>query len=775
MKLLSFNIQNYRSVINSGWCNLAHDNITALIGQNESGKTSVLEALQSFYEGFIHEDVLRSDLSLPIVSCRFHLNKKTLTDILDKKHIPQELLPIIEGSKEFCLTRSWKVDRSSILFISTDEILNYYEKKEIEKASVEEKTQLEIDKLLEDADAIFKEMGIAESLKDETRTNLTAIRKMMEENRKKLKRSKKPDEKLVAEKDFEASQKEYQQAEENFTKKVNEYENLKLKTQELSEKVSVCNACIEAVKSVTEATSMLDSFEKKRKDLEHQYEITSSEKRQRSIYNKLQQVNSELKAIQNKYQSTVNEENFLKNVAFKVLNGAAYREAEIKARQELQQESELYTIFDMGELLIRLIPAFEFFEDFSSLLPNKIDLEDILNENINAEGYKAARNFLEISGLDANFFREKNHRILKQKIENLNSEITINFHDYWSQNVGKDSKICLNFELEHYDYTHPEKSGKPYLEFWIKDKHERLYPKQRSRGVRWFLSFYLELKAVAKYNQKARILLIDEPGLSLHARAQEDVLKVFEDLKSSMQIIYCTHSPHLIDLNKLYRILAVQRADELDDQSETIMLDASSLYSASTDTLSPVYSLMGIRINNQDFIKAQNNIIVEDTLAYYYLNAFSKLLNTSPLPSFIPSTGLTNIPLLANILLGWKVDFSILILGETRADEILKEISNSFFFARKGDMNRRIIKIIEFEYPEDVFSTLDFKKFVLQRREGITENNSDFIFEQGLSRTILASQFINYCEAKNVKITDFDTKTQQNIRTLLDKIIKAIT
>ena len=184
---------------------------------------------------------------------------------------------------------------------------------------------------------------------------------------------------------------------------------------------------------------------------------------------------------------------------------------------------------------------------------------------------------------------------------------------------------------------------------------------------------------------------------------------------------------------------------------------------------------MGIRINNQDFIKAQNNIIVEDTLAYYYLNAFSKLLNTSPLPSFIPSTGLTNIPLLANILLGWKVDFSILILGETRADEILKEISNSFFFARKGDMNRRIIKIIEFEYPEDVFSTLDFKKYVLQRREGITENNSDFIFEQGLSRTILASQFINYCEAKNVKITDFDTKTQQNIRTLLDKIIKAIT
>ncbi len=775
MKLLSFNIQNYRSVINSGWCNLAHDNITALIGQNESGKTSVLEAVQSFYEGVIHEDVLRSDLSLPIVSCQFQLEKKYLIDLFDKKHLPQELLGIFEKSQQFCLTRSWKVDRSSLLFISTDEILNYYEKKEIEKASVEEKTQSEIDKLLKDADSIFNEMGVTETIKDEARTNLAICRKKQEETRRKFKRAKKSDEKLVAEKEYEAAQKEYQLAEEDFTKKISEYENVKKKTQELSEKVSISKACIEAVQNVMDVTALLDSYNKRCKELEHQYEISSSEKGQKSAYSKLHQINNELAAIQKKHQNAIDEESFLKIIASKVLDGITYREAEIMAKQELQHESELYTIFEMGEILMKAVPVFEFFEDFSSLLPNKMDLEDILDENVHAEGYKAARNFLEIAGLDANFFREKNHRILKQKIENLNSEITINFHDYWSQNVGKDSKICLNFELEHYDYTHPEKSGKPYLEFWIKDKYERLYPKQRSRGVRWFLSFYLELKAVAKHNTKARVLLIDEPGLSLHARAQEDVLKVFEDLKSSMQIVYCTHSPHLIDLNKLYRILAVQRANELDDQSETIILDAGSLYSASTDTLSPVYSLMGVRINNQDFIKAQYNIIVEDTLTYYYLNAFSKLINSTPLPSFIPSTGLTNIPLLANILLGWKVDFCILMLGESRADEILSEISNSFFFARKEDMGRRIIKIVEYEYPEDVFSTLDFKKFVLQHREGITEHNSDFIFEQGLSRTILASQFINYCEAKNVKLSDFDNKTQENIRSIINKIIKAIT
>ncbi len=403
-------------------------------------------------------------------------------------------------------------------------------------------------------------------------------------------------------------------------------------------------------------------------------------------------------------------------------------------------------------------------------MPNKIDLEDILNENTNKEGYKAARNFLQIAGLNAEFFREKNHRILKQKIENLNGEITIDFQDFWSQKVGRNNKIRINFELEHYDYTQPEKSGKPYLEFWIKDTQERLYPKQRSRGVRWFLSFYLELKATAKKNSVPRIMLIDEPGLSLHARAQEDVLKVFEDLKDRMQIIYCTHSPHLIDINKLYRILPVQRANENDDRSETIILDTDSLYSASSDTLSPVYSLMGVKINNQNFIYPTNNIIVEDTVCFYYLNAIYRLSGENNIPSFIPATGITSIPVLSNIFFGWKVGFSVLLLGQSRSDAIREELSGALFYGSDAEMSKRFIKLDMFEYPEDIFSTLDFKKYVLQKRVGITEKNSDYIFENNLSRTILASQFLNYCETRSIALNDFDKDTLSNFNLLINRI-----
>ena len=48
MKIKSFRIKNYRSIEDSGICYLSGDNVTILAGKNESGKTSILEALEDF-------------------------------------------------------------------------------------------------------------------------------------------------------------------------------------------------------------------------------------------------------------------------------------------------------------------------------------------------------------------------------------------------------------------------------------------------------------------------------------------------------------------------------------------------------------------------------------------------------------------------------------------------------------------------------------------------------------------------------------------------------
>jgi len=146
MKLLSFNIQNYRSIINSGWTYLAHDNITALIGQNESGKTSVLEALRSFYEDKITDDVLRSDLTFPTVSCSFDIGDKNIFDLLNPRLLPDQLKKIVENKKEITLSRAWNESRTSRIKIIDQDVLGYYETQEKEKNELERRVQQEIDK-----------------------------------------------------------------------------------------------------------------------------------------------------------------------------------------------------------------------------------------------------------------------------------------------------------------------------------------------------------------------------------------------------------------------------------------------------------------------------------------------------------------------------------------------------------------------------------------------------------------------------------------------------
>lgn len=378
-----------------------------------------------------------------------------------------------------------------------------------------------------------------------------------------------------------------------------------------------------------------------------------------------------------------------------------------------------------------------------------------------------------LARLDYSFFQQPSSRILKQKIENLNQSLTQNFHDFWQQSIGRNNKIHIQFELEHYNASYGSKAGKPYLEFWIKDEGERLYPKQRSRGVRWFLSFYMELKASANLKDRQLVLLVDEPGVSLHARAQEDVLKVFEDIKEKIQVIYTTHSPHLVEINKLHRVLAIQR-DDLDSlRSTTRILDPLRLSFASINTLSPLQSIMGNPMAGDGFSSRKVNLIINNTGSFYLLNAIMILMGFKGKVSVIPSTGVSTIPLLCNIMMGWGIDFAVLLfdnIEEKKLEGILKET------VFKTDSNSRelIIRMPESYFnAEDLLSTLDFKNHILESREGITVPNSLYVTEKELPRNFILSRFLTGVKAGKVGIDDFDEETNENFRMVID-ILKSL-
>jgi len=587
MKLQAFQVKNFRSIKDTGWQNFSLDSVTGLIGQNEAGKTAILEALHSFPTAEISEDVVRSDGTLPEVSLSFQTSWSEVKELFEDRSFPKGLKKVIDAKKRVNLKRSWTdVDSDGSLSLEEEEL-----------SSLFESTSEEADE------------------------------------------------------------------EQDSTSKDNEKE-----------------------------------------------EDTNS----------------------------VSEEEFVD------------------------------AFFDKT-------PEFELFEDFASLLPDTIDLEDLQTENTKAEGYKGAQNLLAIAGLDLDFLKNSKRRILENQIGRTNKNVTGDFQEFWRQKVGKTNKISIEFELKHHDSEQSGKAGKPYLVFWIKDGEEKLYPRQRSKGVRWFTSFYLQLKASSlDEDMKDQIILIDEPGGSLHARAQEDVLQVFEDIKDKVQIIYTTHSPYLVTLKTIYRLLAVQRADEEDDKSETLVFDVHKLGAASTDTLSPIYTLMGVDFSHQQEIKKENNVFLEEISAFYYFSSFWKLTNSKKAVHFLPATGTSNIPQLANLFLGWGLDFNVVVDDDSSGRAIYNELKHDLFLDDDEEAKKRMFKIKDCSGIEDLFTTNDFKKYVLEDSTiSFEQKNSEYM--KGKPKAVFALKFMLKVKEGKIKKSNLEKDTQDNIGNVINTIKSMLT
>ncbi len=755
MRLLAFRIKNFRSILDTDWQNLSPDNVTCLIGQNESGKTSVLEALEVFYSGVISEDVLRSDLSLPEISCRFSIPEGWLLKVTENPGT--ELKELLSGLTQLELTRKWIADLSSEVTVS-GKISQYLDSLEdawrLYLEDVKVKLQEEINKINEKESKINElssRIGLMKEKVAEAKGNRKGFTLF---GKKAVDLSSSPGSQYPQ---LKGQLAELKKKEDEALKDLMQFSSLRRAGDnwiKLEERCSAIDRHLSdiAVKleerhqKMTLLMRPVDNGE----DLDwnnilNDYRKTRFEKEQRT-----EELNRHI-AMSGYLMEGLTEEQSAKKVI------------EIESSYKSHLNSKI-----LGSKYFEYCPEFEMFEDFGSLLPNRIDLADIISGNEKVEGYKAARNFLTLAQLDYSFFEQPSSRILKQKIENLNHSLTCNFQDFWQQSIGRNNKINIQFELDHYNSSYAGKAGKPYLEFWIKDEGERLYPKQRSRGVRWFLSFYMELKASACENCRPLVLLVDEPGVSLHARAQEDVLKVFEDISQKIQVIYTTHSPHLVEINKLHRVLAVQRDDIDSYRSTTRILDPLRLSSATPDTLTPLQSILGNSMSRDGFSSVKFNLVVNDIGSFYLLNAIILLTSFKGNISIIPSTDISSIPLLCNILMGWGMEFGVLLFENEMENQIEDALRKTVFKTETGS-KEMIIKFPEaFQNAEDLLSTLDFKNYVINSREGITVPNSVYIRDKEIPRNFVLSRFLSNVRSGKITIKDFDEETLENFKLVTD-------
>jgi hypothetical protein len=213
---------------------------------------------------------------------------------------------------------------------------------------------------------------------------------------------------------------------------------------------------------------------------------------------------------------------------------------------------------------------------------------------------------------------------LKNKLQGAGNHLTQRIVKYWSQN----RHIQMRFDVRDAKAGDPE-GMQQGVNVWgeVYDSvHWATTPlSNRSRGFVWFFSFLAWYEDVKRQGQNV-ILLLDEPGLSLHGRAQADLLRYFDAELSGHQLLYTTHSPFMIDPTKFERVRIVQDlgidAPEALPKEEDGTKVLANVFDATDDSLFPLQGALGYEIQQTLFI-GPNSLIVEGVADMLYLRAVS--------------------------------------------------------------------------------------------------------------------------------------------------------
>lgn len=150
---------------------------------------------------------------------------------------------------------------------------------------------------------------------------------------------------------------------------------------------------------------------------------------------------------------------------------------------------------------------------------------------------------------------------------------------------------------------------------------------QRSEGFQWLVSFFVVFFAEAMDKHKNAILLLDEPGLSLHGLKQRDFRGTISRLAEKNQTIYTTHSPFLVGPDEL----DIVRVVEMNNRTYGTKIHRT-ISSSDPASLLPLQEALGYDLA-QSLFAQQRNLILEGMTDYWYIEATAQLLRSSDIES----------------------------------------------------------------------------------------------------------------------------------------------
>lgn len=358
------------------------------------------------------------------------------------------------------------------------------------------------------------------------------------------------------------------------------------------------------------------------------------------------------------------------------------KELKLRIEQMLGGEADLRAAVQAQ--LSALLPKFFYFSDYSTL-PNEVEIKSLLKADPETleDDELTALSLLRLAGTDDDYLVNPDYEKRRRELENIANLITGDILQYWTQNPSL--RAVFDITLEEKKKKKNRTAVVDKLKIRVRDQRHMLsLPfQERSTGFKWFFSF---MAAFYQYEEtdEPLIILLDEPGLGLHARAQKDFLQFIEDrLGASRQVFYTTHSPFMVQPDSLERVRIVEDKGvapfDQPDAEEGSKVTAEVL-TIDSDTLFPLQGALGYDIA-QHLLIAPHNLLVEGTSDFTYMVTISDYLTEQGRVglheewSLIPVGGADLIPTFI-ALLGHHLDVTVVVDSQKGGHQKLSRLAH---------------------------------------------------------------------------------------------------
>lgn len=297
----------------------------------------------------------------------------------------------------------------------------------------------------------------------------------------------------------------------------------------------------------------------------------------------------------------------------------------------------------------------------------------------------------------------------------------------------------------------------------------------RSRGLQWFFSFFLVFLVETKEGHANTVLLLDEPGISLHPLAQFDLAKFFRNLSESNQLVYTSHSPFLVDMDNLANVKAVY----IDKESGRTKITSNLRYNEeeAEKSIYPVHAALGLTVSDT-LLLGCTPILVEGQSDQIYLTLFKRCLISKGRLShfkelvFIPTGGVRGMGPVTKLVSSREDELPYVLLD---SDRVGKDYKKQLISGRYRDSKDRVLDVAAFlgEGDWEIEDLLPAKSLIklIDRKYRSQEYFEDY-YKQNVP---IVDQIQNWANKNSITLVDgWKVELARDVQSRFEKILQEI-